>query len=296
MISSLRAAAAAELPLLASRLERVNLDPSRRDLHTFETPVAVLSSRLSELSGQGTLVALLEEQGGEVTGGVVLDVSPARERAWAWGPAILGEVAPLARAGALLDAALAALPPAVRRLSFYLDERNTLTASLLHARGAERRAPVHIYLAARPEAPPPAPAAELRSARASDCAALSALHDASFPSTYASTEELLARNPATARVLVADAPDGALAGYVAAMRQEDGTGYIDFVATAPASRGQGVAGRLLREALRWLFAELEVPAVFLTVAEDKLTARGLYERAGFRRHLTGIPYELLLRG
>jgi ribosomal protein S18 acetylase RimI-like enzyme len=102
---------------------------------------------------------------------------------------------------------------------------------------------------------------------------------------------MLAGDPARSRLLVAEA-GGIVAGYLAATVQEDGTGYVDFLATDPAFRRQGIATALLSAGLAWLFAERRAPSAHLTVSDDKAGARRLYERAGFRLHLSGIPADL----
>jgi ribosomal protein S18 acetylase RimI-like enzyme len=89
--------------------------------------------------------------------------------------------------------------------------------------------------------------------------------------------------------------DGSFAGYLAATIQEDDTGHIDYLATAPARRGRGIATGLLAEAMRWLFEQHRVATAHLTVRDDKSTARHLYECAGFRLHVSGIPADLTIR-
>src|SRR5579859_1074788 len=102
---------------------------------------------------------------------------------------------------------------------------------------------------------------------------------------------MLAADAARSRLIVADA-GGTLAGYIATTIQEDGTGYVDFLATDPAHRRQGIAACLLAAALNWLFGDCRVQSAHLTVTDDKAVARRLYERAGFRLHISGIPADL----
>ena len=45
-------------------------------------------------------------------------------------------------------------------------------------------------------------------------------------------------------------------------------------------------------ALDWFFDEREMPQVGLTVSDENINARGLYERVGFRLKYTGVNHRL----
>jgi putative acetyltransferase len=75
-------------------------------------------------------------------------------------------------------------------------------------------------------------------------------------------------------VLVAINPRGAPCGLVSVDRIG---GHLDQLCIAPEAQGQGLAGRLLREAK----ARAE-RALTLDVNDDNFAARRLYEREGFR--------------
>ena len=112
-----------------------------------------------------------------------------------------------------------------------------------------------------------------------DLEAVRPLHDAEFPDTYASADQLLAVDGDDDWVVLVD--EG-LAGYAAGKVQPDGEGYIDFVAVHPDARGRGIGRRLVVALSRDLLAACRSGHVNLTVAERRADARALYERLGFR--------------
>ena len=285
-MSTMRPVEPRDFPALARLIEQANDRPATRDLHTYETPADALARQMRELHVAGRLIGLAEERVGVAVGAVLFDVDPDKGRAWAWGPA----VAPGGEADRLLDRGLELLPAKIARVSFFLAAENLDFQAILAARGAQFRPPTHIYRAIPSDRPATWPSG-IRSARPDDRAALDRLHQAHFPASYRSADELLADDPARSRLLVAEA-GGIVAGDLAATVQEDGTGYVDFLATDPAFRRQGIATALLSAGLAWLFAERRAPSAHLTVSDDKAGARRLYERAGFRLHLSGIPADL----
>jgi len=112
-----------------------------------------------------------------------------------------------------------------------------------------------------------------------DAAAMANLHAASFQRGWSDGEFeslLLDRGTLAHRATVGRA----LAGFVLSRIVADEAEILS-IAVAPARRGRGVAGALLRRHLGRL-AGLGVRAVFLEVAPDNTPAQRLYARAGFR--------------
>lgn len=91
--------------------------------------------------------------------------------------------------------------------------------------------------------------------------------------------ELLERS--YARLQVALAADGTVWGYCVLLRAAD-EGEIANIATDPSVRRQGVAGRLLDEALAAADAE-GAESVYLEVRVSNEAARALYASRGFRQ-------------
>ena len=78
---------------------------------------------------------------------------------------------------------------------------------------------------------------------------------------------------------VAEVPGRAVIGYCVLLLAAD-EGEIANVATAPASRGLGVAGRLLDSVLE-AAGQAGADAIFLEVRESNAAARRLYASRGF---------------
>ncbi len=82
------------------------------------------------------------------------------------------------------------------------------------------------------------------------------------------------------RYLAARSPEGEIVGTIG-LRLIAGEGEITNVAVLPAWRGRGIAGQLLREALR-IGTEEGTEAFTLEVRASNRPAIALYEHAGFR--------------
>ena len=77
--------------------------------------------------------------------------------------------------------------------------------------------------------------------------------------------------------------DGRVAGFLAARKLADEMEILNL-AVAPAARRQGIAGQLLRAAMKWGAAE-GITKVYLEVRASNMAATAFYESHGF--HSTG---------
>jgi ribosomal-protein-alanine N-acetyltransferase len=119
----------------------------------------------------------------------------------------------------------------------------------------------------------------LSEAGPADARALAVLHAASFYRPWSDgefAEMLCDRNIVAHRATIAHM----VVGFILS-RMVAGEAEILSTAVAASQRGKGLGRQLLDLHLRRL-AGLGVRAVFLEVAEDNLSARALYRRAGFR--------------
>jgi ElaA protein len=80
-----------------------------------------------------------------------------------------------------------------------------------------------------------------------------------------------------------EAPDGSIAAYLRVLAEPDGSARIGRVVTAPAARGQGLAGKLLAAALD------QIGPGRAAVLDAQTVATGLYSRFGFT--VTGPAYD-----
>ena len=232
-----------------------------------------------------------------IVGAVVVEWDEESGRAWILGPWVAGDaVAWDDHADALLDAALAQLPPTITRCELSGDVANVLLGELASGRGWEPTEANHALLAdAATVAEWPVDdeaAGEFRPPEPNDIPAVAVLHDAEFPGTYASAEQLVAGHADGSRiVLVAPAAGGdGVAGYAAGQIHPDGEGFIDFVVVDPATRGTGLGRRLVVALTRELLARSTIGRVALTVQDHRTTARTLYERLGFRPDGSFVAY------
>jgi [ribosomal protein S18]-alanine N-acetyltransferase len=118
-------------------------------------------------------------------------------------------------------------------------------------------------------------------ARASDAAALAALHGRAFAHGWSDSEfERLLADKAVVAHVARVGSSKMPAGFMLSRRAAD-EAEILTVAVAPAARGQGIARALLARHLGRL-AALGIARVFLEVDDGNRPALKLYERAGFR--------------
>lgn len=227
--------------------------------------------------------------GDEIVGVVLAAVDDDMGRVWWYGP----WGSPHEAREAVLEAASAAMPSWVTEEEFGPDRRNHAVAALAEQRGCIRNTGSYVLSMDPLVAPDVAPVAGVTvhalaspgaGALADDAAAL---HDLLFPGTHTTGARLVAAERTS--VLVAVDDDGSLLGYVASDVQADGTGYVDFIGTAPAARRRGVARALLAEQLR-RWAAAGVAASNLTVREDSEGAQALYEGLGYVTVRTIAPW------
>jgi [ribosomal protein S18]-alanine N-acetyltransferase len=129
--------------------------------------------------------------------------------------------------------------------------------------------------------PEPDVSIRIRRAIPADLSELVRLEQCCFavPWSEDSLRHELTNNP-SARVLVAEAPDGSLAGYAAFWLVLD-EGQITNIAVDPAWRRQGIGSRLM-QALISLAGNEGLNTLILEVRQRNSAAKGLYTASGFQ--------------
>lgn len=119
------------------------------------------------------------------------------------------------------------------------------------------------------------------------------LHDASFPNTYYSGEEIISRLQDDQRIFIAVDHQQSLLGYVYVEADRDAQeGNIEFIAVSPHAQGQGLGTSLIQEALRFLLLDRKIDEISLCVEEENGKAISLYQKAGFQQKHRLLFYKI----
>lgn len=120
-----------------------------------------------------------------------------------------------------------------------------------------------------------------------------ALHEASFPNTYYSGQEIMSRLQDDHRIFIAMDSSQSLLGYVYVEADcEAQEGNIEFIAVSPHAQGQGLGTSLIQEALRFLLLDRKIDEITLCVQEDNRKAISLYQKAGFQQKHRLLFYKI----
>jgi ribosomal protein S18 acetylase RimI-like enzyme len=286
MVDSLeiRRARQEERAEMARLIAQQNQTPELQCLHSGEGEESILQTML-KWDKVSEICFAVAVQDGRLVGVHGAEFDEELARGWLWGPFVLtGDWS--AVAAALLAKLLDLLPPAVRRLDFFVDERNQRALRFYLGQGFSSIRTSHVYVARGPAVllTPPEPCQPLVEGQAD---AFRALHDSIFPKTYYTGQDILGQLDGDHQVFVCGKGED-LWGYIYAIVDEGGEGYVEFLGVRADMRGRGLGQRLLLTALDWLFAAKNVAQVGLTVSDDQVHARSLYEKAGFRIKFTGL--------
>lgn len=223
---------------------------------------------------------------GKVVAATLTDHDEEIGRSWIHGPWAADDEAWEEHADRLVDDAVAATPDGVDDHELCADPANVRLAELARRRGW-RAGVVNLAYVTRSDEGWPDASPDARAATPDDLGAITTLHDEAFPGTYATARRLLDDADRTTIVLERD---GEVMGYASAEVQADGAGYLDFIALAPAARGQGLAKALLAQIGREILARSSTATLSLTVREDNRSAVALYESFGFVRDAELVGY------
>jgi len=269
---------------MAGLIAQQNQIPESQCIHSGEGRESILQTML-KWEAISEICFAIAVQEGRLVGLHGAEFDEELARGWLWGPFVLVEDWDSV-AAALLTELLEMLPPAVRRLDFFVHERNRRAVRFYLEQGFHSIQTSHVYVAHRPPVPlaPPEPCQPLTSEQAG---AFRALHDCVFPRTYYTGQDILDQLDGDHQIFVCGSGED-LWGYIYAIVDESGEGYVDFIGVRADLRGKGLGQRLLLTAMDWLFSVKNVAQVGLTVSDDQVNARSLYEKAGFRIKYTGL--------
>jgi ribosomal protein S18 acetylase RimI-like enzyme len=282
-----RALAPSELSEVAGFVAAQQSDPTRHIAY-LGSEADGIAAELVALEPLGLEAVLVARRGDELAGVLGADWSDDPPRVWWFGPFVAagGPFDPVA--DVLLSAGRALLPAEVTQEEFAVDRRNEVVAAFAQRHGFEPGEGSSALLTTdldavrlpSPAAGEPADLLGLRVAPVADPTrgAVAVLHDRLFPGTHTPGDRL---DRAPDRVVLAATRDGAVLGYVAAERQADGAGYVDFLGVDEPARGRGIGRVLVVAACQRLRDDLGCSLAHLTVRESNVAARRLYTSIGF---------------
>ncbi|MET3575725.1 GNAT family N-acetyltransferase [Bhargavaea ullalensis] len=265
----------------AAFLERLNRLPSSHIGYCGEDYGEILHTIEADFSDLGFEKSFwVAEEEKVIIGALGLDISVEDREAGVWGPFVDPDYPFREVAERLWKKAVGSVVGKVSRFGFFTNEENFEAAAFADRLGAVR-AGRHIVLQA-----------ERKEGRADRSAvpfepchekAFRELHEASFPGTYLSSDEILDRLNGHYRLLVIPDESDGLKGYIYVEADPlHGEGAIEFLAVSTRHRRQGIATRLLRTGLAELFGHEKILSIRLTVEEGNEAALALYKAAGFR--------------
>lgn len=119
------------------------------------------------------------------------------------------------------------------------------------------------------------------------------LHNACFPATYYSAEEILSRLNHEEKLFVSVVNDE-LCGYVfCEANPVHGEGEIHYIAVSSSVRAKGIGRALLLKGLQFLFSFEEIQNISLCVNTDNLAAMKLYQSSGFKEKYRLYSFEVV---
>jgi ribosomal protein S18 acetylase RimI-like enzyme len=287
-----RPAAPTELPAIARLVAAQQQDPARHIgyLASDEHAIAV---QLAELEPAGLGSTVVAVDGDQVVGVLAAEWDDDPPRVWWHGPVVAPGPGWQAVADVLDAACRRLLPATVHEEEYAPDGRHEELATFAARHGAvagEGSVVLGRQLADAEDGPtaagPVLDGIELRPFAASDRSAVATLHDALFPDTHTRGHRL---DEGADRLVWVAVRDGEVVGYVAAERQEDGEGYVDYLGVAATARGGGLGTVLVATACAQL-RRRGCRSVHLTVRASNLAARRVYARCGFTEERILVPW------
>lgn len=228
---------------------------------------------------------------GTVVGASLVAWDIALDRAWVSGPWVSGSDEQwAAHAEDLLDAALDQVPEGITDVEVSACTLNGRLGALVGARGWRAAEPDLVFSITREGAAgwSTTDPERVRPATTADIPLVQLMHEAEFPATYASAEQIVRDQDRI--TLVVEGADGAALGYCSGHVESDGSGFLDFMSVHPAARGVGDGHRLLQAASADLLRRSRNGVIRLVVSSHRRPAIDFYEAHGFVHERTFQAY------
>jgi ribosomal protein S18 acetylase RimI-like enzyme len=277
-----------DLAAVAALVADQQRDPARHIGYLASTEDSI-AEQLTHLEPAGLAGVVVAVDGRDVLGMLAAEWDTYPPRVWWHGPVVTPGCDWQTTAVALDTASRRLLPAAVLEEEYAPDARHTELAAFAAAHGFVEEEGSVVLRRSLPAAPVRSPASgvTLRPFAEPDRGAVATLHEACFSGTHTPGARL--DEGRDRLVWVADS-DGQLVGYVALQRQEDGDGYLDYLAVVPAHRGRGLGRILVATACDLLHTELGCHEAHLTVRASNAAARAVYAGCGFTEERVLVPW------
>lgn len=284
-----REAYPADYSTIARIIAEQNQKPETHCIQSSSTDdQAAIADEIAELYAREELLFMVADLEGEMTGLMGCEFDQAVGRGWTRGPFLTRDLwDSLPRQ--LIEALLSALPPTIRRLDSFLNEKNTQGHRFYLQNGFQQGGLVHVYQALASGYPVGdhgvCPEITLDQEQA-----FIALHDSAFPVTFIDGQGILEQQDEDHKLFIY-AKETPVDGYIhVSIDKFAGEGYIEFIAVRPELRGRGIGKTLLLCALEWCFTTRGLSSVGLTVHEELANAQALYASVGFQLLYTGVNH------
>lgn len=282
---------------LAVFLENMNNDSSSHVGYCGEAKEEIYQTLLQDFSdldlSQSFAVASEE---GRIVGAIGLDIDKDGFSAEVWGPFISDKIDDPYVVDELLATVISYSSIQLKHISFFLNKENTRGKEFVLKHGGVEKGQHSILLAHRDELEE-IDVDEIEKYSPPYEQPFSALHEAAFPSTYYSANEILSRQNDMNQLFIMTDDDPCIKGYVYIEAQpQHGTGSIEYIAVSIQNRKQGVGTKLIKFALANLFSFKEIEEISLCVEKENERALNLYRAAGFKTEHELIYFEITFPG
>lgn len=241
------------------------------------------ASIVKELEEFGTELFVEHDDSRTIIGAAGFDYDQPLRRGFIYGPWSI-DSGWHGRADRLLSRALRNAPEDMSDVETAFDKMNVRAAGFAARHGFELVRD-HFIMAFEPAERRVEPDPEIREMDDGDRSAIIDLHERCFERAWPSGEQLLEQlEKGDDRKIFVLYVDDVLAGYhFASVDREAGEAFVDNIGVDERLRGRGIATRLLRHGLSWIFTFGEVRRIELSVREENAAAVKVYEKAGFHK-------------
>jgi ribosomal protein S18 acetylase RimI-like enzyme len=273
---------------LAEWLVHISRSPERHCLHSWsgQNSDALWQQLLSYLD-DAELCYIIAHRNSTMVGAMGSEYDEELGRGWLHGPHVMNEIWDDI-ASELYTRLLKEIPACITQLDAYLNIANVRGRRFYARRGFKERESLshEFWLTTDDRAVSSDRSYTLLDERHE--ASFIRLFDTLFPTAYYSGQRILRMLGGSHQVLVV-ADEGEVLGFaVVSIEKNLSMGEIQFLGVREDCRGRDYGKSLLLMTIDWLLDSVGVSRVSLSVGEELIHARSLYESVGFKLQFTGV--------